>query len=119
MTIPELLEYSQLSREVTFVVESVEYDKTTNIRPGTNAAMMRKIAQNVGQVKGTARQLLSCLAHMGCKVVKVRPLLGPAKARAKKDGAYFNKTFGWTGRTNGDKRDAALLALRSSHFPRT
>jgi len=65
----------------------------------------------VGQVKGTARQLLNYLEYMGCKVEKVRPLRGPVKAKAKRDGDYFNKLTGWQGRTNEDKRDAALLVF--------
>jgi len=65
----------------------------------------------VGQVKGTARQLLNYLEYMGCKVEKVRPLRGPVKAKAKRDGDYFNKLTGCQGRTNEDKRDAALLVF--------
>ena len=109
---PQLLEFAQaFKEEALFIIENVEYDKTTYKRPNTTPAMMRKIAQNVGMVKGTARHLISCLEYMGCKVVKVKPLTGMVKRKAKKDGEFFNKTFGWKGRTNEDKRDAALLAL--------
>ena len=111
LTFPELLEYAAKHRDALFVLENVEYDKTTYIRPGTSPAVMRNIAQKVGQVKGTARQLLNCLEYMGCNVQKVRPLRGPVKAKAKRSASYFNKLTGWKGRTNEDKRDAALLVL--------
>ncbi|MEY8205439.1 MAG: hypothetical protein RPR40_10225 [Bermanella sp.] len=112
LTFPELLAFAQRYKDhATFILENVEYDKATYFRSGTNAAMMRKIAQNVGQVKGTARQLFNCLEHMGCNVIKVKPLTGPVKKRAKKDAKYFNKITGWAGGSNEDKRDAALLAL--------
>jgi len=111
LSFPELLEYANHHKDALFVVENVEYDKTTYFRPGTSPAVMRNIAQKVGQVKGTARQLLNCLDYMGCKVEKVRPLRGPVKAKAKRSASYFNQLTGWKGRTNEDKRDAALLII--------
>lgn len=94
----------------TVIVEDVETDSTTYHRGGTNARQHARIAQNVGQVKGVKRVLVECLIAEGVNVVQVKPLRGPIK-RAKNDAAYFNKITGWTGRTNEDKRDAALLAL--------
>ncbi len=111
MSFPELLGFAELYKESTFILEDVNFDKPTYIRPGTTPKVMRKISQDVGKVKGTAYQLFECLEHMGCNIKKIKPLRGPVKKRAKKDGEYFNKTFGWSGRTNEDKRDAALLAL--------
>ena len=112
LAFPQLLEFAQAFKEsAVFIVEDVEYDKTTYFRPGANAATMRNIAQKVGMVKGTARQLVHCLEYMGCTVKKINPLRGPVKKKAKKDAAYFNKTFGWAGGSNEDKRDAAMLAL--------
>ncbi len=94
----------------TVIVEDVETDSTTYHRGGTNARQHARIAQNVGQVKGVKRVLVECLIAEGVNVVQVKPLRGPIK-RAKSDAEYFNKITGWTGRTNEDKRDAALLAL--------
>lgn len=111
LTFPELLEYAAKHKEALFVVENVEYDKTTYFRPGTSPAVMRNISQKVGQVKGTYRQLLACLEYMGCKIEKVRPLRGPVKAKAKRSASYFNQLTGWKGKTNEDKRDAALLVF--------
>lgn len=112
---PELLEFAmQRSECAVFVVEDVEHDKTTYHRAKTNARQHARIAQNVGQVKGVARVLIECLESFGCEVVKIKPLTGPVKRRAKTDAAYFNKITGWQGRTNADKRDAGLIALAYS-----
>ncbi|MDP2505401.1 hypothetical protein [Oceanobacter sp. 3_MG-2023] len=110
---PDLLEYAVgLDTEhVLFVVEDVETDKTTYHRAKTNARQHARIAQNVGQVKGVARVLVECLQHRGFRVVQVAPLKGPAKRQAKTDAVFFNRLTGWSGRSNSDTRDAALLAL--------
>jgi len=106
---PELMEAIDNFPNATFVVEAVDTDKTTYIRPGINQAAMRKIAQNVGMVKGTYHQLIKCIEAKGRKLIKVRPLKGAVKQKAKKDAKYFNKLFNWEGRTNEDKRDAAMI----------
>lgn len=93
-----------------FILENVEYDKTTYIRPGTNRQQMLKIAQNVGMAKGTCRHIDEYLRDCGATYRKVKPLTGQVK-RAKGDAEFFNQLTGWTGRSNEDKRDAALLAL--------
>jgi len=112
MPFPELLEFAELWKaQATFILEDVNFDKTTYPRVKVSPAGMRKIAQDVGKVKGTAYQLFACLEHMGCNVKKVQPLRGPVKKRAKDDAEYFNKIYGWVGRSNQDKRDAAMLAL--------
>ena len=103
---------SELKHEGAIVIiEDVEADSTTYHRAKTNARQHARIAQNVGQVKGVKRVLVECLLAQGINVVQVKPLRGPVKNRAKKDAEYFNKVTGWTGRTNEDKRDAAMLAL--------
>lgn len=98
-------------RGALVIVEDVETDSTTYHRGGTNSKGHAKIAQNVGMVKGVKRVLVECLLAEGVNVVQVKPLRGPVKNRAKDDAAYFNKVTGWSGRTNEDKRDAAMLAL--------
>lgn len=94
-----------------YVVENVEYDETTYTRPGTSVPAMKKIAQNVGMVKGAHRIILQWLYGKGCNVTSVRPLQGIVKKKAKGSAKYFNQITGWTGSSNEDKRDAALLAL--------
>lgn len=93
-----------------FVLEDVEADKATYHRRGTSQATMRAIAQKVGMVKAICRLLSDYLEGAGADYVKVRPLQGAVK-KAKRDAAFFNRLTGWEGRTNEDKRDAALLAL--------
>ncbi|WP_028471307.1 hypothetical protein [Neptunomonas japonica] len=97
-------------RVARFVVEDVEHDKATYYRPGTTQAGMRKIAQNVGQVKAIGRLLANYLRDSDADYILVKPLKGHLK-RAKKDSEFFNQLTGWVGRTNEDKRDAGLLAL--------
>ena len=112
LTFPDLLKYARqrIEEGALFVVEDVEADKTTYHRANTNGRQHARIAQNVGQVKGVARVLVECLEDMGAEVVQVKPLRGPIK-KAKTDRMYFNRVTGWTGSSNEDKRDAALLAL--------
>lgn len=116
LSFPELLEFAKAKHvehgnRVEFIVEEVEADKTTYNRKKTNEHQMRKIAQNVGQVKAVKRVLVECLQHEGIPVRLVRPLRGEYKKQAKNDAKYFNRITGWTSGSNQDKRDAALLAL--------
>jgi hypothetical protein len=113
MSLPELIEYCvemAVSHDVTVKIEDVESWKNVRQRPGQNFAAMRKISQNVGQVKQAARSIVEMLISKGITPVMVKPLRGPIK-QAKKNSAYFNKVTGWTGRSNEDCRDAALIAL--------
>ncbi|WNO60871.1 hypothetical protein [Rheinheimera sp. MMS21-TC3] len=74
-------------------------------------AVSNRISQNVGQVKAVATLLIETITAAGYQVKPCRPLVGGHKTRCKKDAAYFNKLTGWTGRSNEDCRDAALIAL--------
>ena len=80
--------------------------KTKNKR-----AIREKICQDVGKCKATARLICEVLESKGYIVQKIKPLTGPTKKQAKASADYFNKITGWTGRSNEDKRDAALIAL--------
>lgn len=115
LAFPQLIEFAKLQHEshkqIEFIVEEVEADKTTYQRAGTNQHQMRKIAQNVGQVKGVKRVLVECLLHEGIPVRLVKPLKGHYKKKAKADAKFFNQLTGWAGSSNEDKRDAGLLAL--------
>ncbi|WP_144203545.1 hypothetical protein [Shewanella sp. KCT] len=96
---------------VLVVLEDVEANKPVFNRGGQSRRVRERVAQNVGNVKATARHIDRMLAKRGVKVIKVAPLKGAVKRQAKKNSAYFNKLTGWTGRSNEDTRDAALLAL--------
>lgn len=121
LAFPDLLLYARqlVACAALFVVEDVEHDKTTYHRARTNTRTHAAIAQKVGQVKGVARVLVECLRHMGADVQLVKPLQGPAKRQAKADAEYFNRITGWSGRSNADTRDAALLALYGVKSPNT
>lgn len=67
-------------------------------------------AEDLGKVKATARLIKEVLEGNGITVTLVKPLRGPVK-QAKDSSVYFNKITGWTGRSNADTRDAALIAL--------
>jgi len=67
-------------------------------------------AEDLGKVKATARLIKEVLEGKGIAVTLVKPLRGPVK-KAKDSSVYFNKITGWTGRSNADTRDAALIAL--------
>ncbi|MCV6612427.1 MAG: hypothetical protein OIF55_16825 [Amphritea sp.] len=95
--------------QAVFHLEDVECNKSVYQR-NTSQAGMRKIAQNVGQVKAIGRLLVEYLKGAGAEYKLVRPLVGPIK-KAKKDAEFFNRQTGWAGKSNEDKRDAALLAL--------
>ena len=109
----ELLEvlrnFSEKS-DLVLVVEDVEAIRPTFKRQKTSQAAMQKISQNVGQVKQAARHIREVAEHEGVTVVMQRPLTGWLK-KAKEDAALFNKLTGWTGRSNADNRDGAMLAL--------
>ncbi|GGY87764.1 hypothetical protein [Shewanella fodinae] len=114
---PELIEYIvglAAAHEIIVKIEDVEASKPTYVRPGAGSAEMLKIAQNVGQVKQSCRDVVAQLKSKGITPVMVKPLRGPVKKQAKENHAYFCKLTGWNGgpkSTNQDKRDAAMIAL--------
>lgn len=77
---------------------------------GSNAKVNMSIAEDLGKVKATARLIKEVLEDKGIKVTLVKPLRGPIK-KAKDSSVDFNKITGWTGRSNADTRDAALIAM--------
>ncbi len=105
------LEWKELGAH--FVIEDVESMRPTfprALKGGSREAQIAKISQNVGQVKAIARVLRAYMDRIGADYTMCKPLGGTAKA-AKRDAELFNKLTGWTGRSNEDTRDAAMLAL--------
>ncbi|WP_067517871.1 hypothetical protein [Endozoicomonas ascidiicola] len=97
--------------EAVFAVENVEQNKSLYAHHnGKNQRVRERIGQNVGQVKAVARLIEQFLTRLDAPFVMVTPLKGRFK-QAKKDKDYFNRLTGWTGSSNADKRDAALIAL--------
>ena len=90
-----------------FAIEDVTKNKATFAR-GVNQAAMRKIAQNVGQVKAVAILMQECVkAYTGEEPILVPPGIGK---QTKRDAKLFKQFTGWEGQTNQDKRDAWAIA---------
>lgn len=97
--------------EALFAVENVELNKALYAKHnGKNQRVRERIGQNVGQVKAVARLIEQWLIQSNAPYVMVAPLKGRFK-KAKEDKEYFNRLTGWTGNSNADKRDAAMIAL--------
>lgn len=98
--------------DVVFFVEDVNADSATYYRhrPGAeNAqAVQNKISQHVGMCKGAAIMICAVINHYKCQLVMIKPKARAFKA-AKNEAELFAKLTGWTGRTNQDSRDAAML----------
>lgn len=88
---------------------SVKCARTGRMKP-VNQAVRDNISQKVGMVKAAGLMIQRALEEAGADFVLVKPLQGFVK-RAKDDAAFFNKLTGWVGKSNQDKRDAALIAL--------
>jgi len=94
--------------EVHYYIEHVELIKTVWDRPGMTQAGKIKLAQNVGMVKAVGRLIGQKLDECGRDYKLIPPLKGFFKL-GKTDAKFFNSLMGWTGRSNADNRDAALL----------
>lgn len=121
MAFPELVGFAEDLRSsasmsgdvLTVIMEDPEVNKPIFNRVGVKGRALLKVAQNVGQVKAAARLIAEMLESKGIFVIKVKPVTGHAK-RAKKDAKFFNEITGWSGRSNEDCRDAAIIAIFSS-----
>lgn len=109
--IPDFLQSLGGPSVVTVKIEDVAASKamwSSNGKVGLRVKM--SIAQDVGRVMAVAELLQQVLERAGYSVKMVKPLTGVVK-RAKDDAELFNSITGWTGRSNPDKRDAAMIAL--------
>lgn len=96
-----------------FVLEDVEANNFTYARHSKKykPKVVQKIMQNVGQVKAISRLIQQYLEGAGAEYYMVKPLVARYMKDCKKDSAKFNARFGWSGRSNEDQRDAAMLAI--------
>lgn len=101
---------SKLKRTVKGQNPLLAYVGHAPSQSGSNAKVNMSIAEDLGKVKATARLIKEVLEDKGIAVTLVKPLRGPIK-KAKDSSVYFNKITGWTGRSNADTRDAALIAM--------
>lgn len=110
LTVPQLLDDVMVwhNKGYKIAIEDVERNKTTYSRPKASHGEMKKIAQDVGRVKGAARIICAYIKHhTGENPIMAPPGVGK---QTKKDGELFNKITGYTKRSNEDKRDAWAVA---------
>lgn len=110
----DVLPYLQMHSEPANLLVKIENPAAISAmwsqRNKMSLAAKMSVAQDVGRVMAVAELLQQVIENAGYKVKMIKPLSGPVK-RAKDDAEYFNRLTGWTGRSNQDKRDAALIAL--------
>ena len=92
------------------LLEDVDNSKPT-WPSGAKRAIRERRSRDVGKVQMAARQIRKLLEHLSLEYLLVTPLEILEKRRSKTDGQFFNDLTGWHGRTNADKRDAAILGL--------
>lgn len=87
---------------------TVELSENTHIyeRANQTIASMRRIAQNVGECKQKARELIAYGEGLGMEVIPVAPYATRMKAE------QFNLLYKWSGRTSPHARVAAMVAAR-------
>lgn len=94
-----------------FVVENVLAHKAIYANKRTsNAGAMGAIGKNVGQCQGVYACIVNMLSSIGAVIYTPPPLKGIQK-KAKTDAKLFKTLTGWSGQSNPDTRDAAMLAL--------
>lgn len=114
MTFPDVVKMisSQINYDdVLVTIEDVNAHKPTFSRGKQNQSVMNKISQNVGQVKAVGTLIVQLLEHHKCPYELIKPLTGLLK-QAKDNKELFNRLTGWTGPSNADTRDAAMLIHR-------
>jgi hypothetical protein len=96
--------------KVLVLLEDVDNNKPTYGR-GTNEAVKHAISRKVGRVQHAARQIRQLLERAGVEYLLIKPLMIPEKQHSKRDAQFFSTLTDWEGRTNEDKRDAAMIGL--------
>lgn len=111
-----LLEIVRRYENVIVTVEDPNINRPVFARPGTNARTMMKIAQNVGAVKESTRELIRVLQSRCVLVERVAPRRGRRGVRAKVSSAEFRQITGYSGRSSQHARDAAMLVYDRSAY---
>lgn len=122
---PELLEYLQekrdrlkaLGKSLLVVVEAGWLVTKSNYHP-FQGHRAEKISKDVGANHETGRKIIEMCGHYGIDVLAHYPLKKCWKGRDGKITAEeLEAVTGYSGRTNQDVRDAALLAWYSAGLP--
>ena len=95
-------------------LEDINFHRPVFPRAGMTRYQMLKIAQNVGAAKNAANQLHVELVKAGLAVNMIIPLSKIKSGKRFKDSEQFNRFTGWTGKSNADSRDAAMIALNGN-----
>lgn len=87
------------------VIEAGWLNKKANMHgaPKQRKSVGEQIARRVGLNHATGMHLADMAESLGLKVVLIRP------TRSKKNAEDFKRITGWTGRSNQETRDAAML----------
>lgn len=87
------------------VVEAGWLNEKSNFHthPKQSKAAGERIAKNVGENHATGKLIVQLIESMGVPVVLIKP------TRTKLNAVDFNRITGWTGRSNQEQRDAAML----------
>lgn len=87
------------------VVEAGWLNTKSNFRNIQTRLVAEKTAKNVGENHATGKLIVQLIESMGISVELIRP------TRSKLNATDFNRITGWTGRSNQEQRDAAILIL--------
>lgn len=87
------------------VVEAGWLNTKSNFRNIQSRLVAERTAKNVGENHATGKLIVQLIKSMGIPVVEIKPY------RSKLNADDFNRITGWTGRTNQEQRDAAMLIV--------
>jgi hypothetical protein len=106
--IVELIESAHMLREeVLFSIEDVASQSFVYARNVNSKAVQSNIAMKVGRCQQAQIEFQRMLDHLGFKYV----LHKPQKGNWAKKKAIFERTTGWTKRSNEDTRSAAYFGF--------
>tara|TARA_R110000851_G_scaffold328529_2_gene499446 strand:+ start:803 stop:1240 length:438 start_codon:yes stop_codon:yes gene_type:complete len=106
--IVELIESAHILRgEVLFSIEDVASQSFVYARNVNSKAVQSNIAMKVGRCQQAQIEFQRMLDHLGFKYV----LHKPQKGNWAKKKAIFERTTGWTKRSNEDTRSAAYFGF--------
>jgi hypothetical protein len=106
--IAELIESAHMLRgEVLFSIEDVASQSFVYARNVNSKAVQSNIAMKVGRCQQAQIEFQRMLDHLGFKYV----LHKPQRGNWAKKKAMFERTTGWTKRSNEDTRSAAYFGF--------
>jgi hypothetical protein len=104
-TIFEVIETIGLYSHSRIYIEAGWLNKKSNYHPAQGPKVREAIARNVGENHAVGKLLVEYCEHEGVEFEAVKPYA------SKIDSKTFKRISGWQGRTNQEKRDAAMLVI--------